>query len=180
MAQWNIDPPHSSAEFSVKHMGVAWVKGRFTKIMGIITFDPDAPLEGSVVAEIPAESIWTGDEARDNHLRSKDFFDVQNHPKITFKSTRVEKGMGEKYNIRGDLTMRGVTKPVVLETTFLGAQEIPAAQEGKPPTHRAGFTGKTMINRHDFGIAWDMPAGPGIKVAGGEVDITLNIEAVKQ
>ncbi|MBI4215219.1 MAG: YceI family protein [Parcubacteria group bacterium] len=179
MAQWTFDPAHSSAEFSVKHFGVSWVKGRFANLDGKIFFDPDKPdAGGSVEAKIDAKSVWTGDAARDNHLRSKDFFDVDRYPHLTFKSTGVQKARENEYKVKGDLTIRGVTKQVTLETIYLGARPIPSG-EGKPPVTRAGFSAKTTINRHDFGVSWDMPLGIGLTTVGGEVDITLNIEAVR-
>ena len=178
MAQWKFDPPHSSAEFSVRHLGVAWVRGRFMKMSGLADFELDNPEVGSVEVSIDAASINTGDEKRDNHLRSADFFDVAREPVITFKSTSVKKGEGAQYEVTGDLTMRGITKSVALVLTFLGSRAIPSG-EGAAET-RAGFMAKITINRHDFGISWDMPLAMGVTMVGGEVDVTLNVEAIKQ
>lgn len=102
MAQWKFDPPHSSAEFSVRHLGVAWVSGRFIKINGMADFELDNPEAGSVEVSIDVASINTGDEKRDNHLRSADFFDVAHEPVITFKSTSVKKGEGAQYEVTGE------------------------------------------------------------------------------
>lgn len=178
MAKWNIDPIHSSVEFSVRHLGVAWVRGRFLKFEGSADFDPEHPERGSIEAKIEASSISTGDDKRDGHLKSPDFFDVEKYPYVIFKSTKVEKANGNKYKVTGDLTIRDVTKPAVLDVEFFGAREIPTG-EGTSDT-KAGFSAKTTINRHDFGISWDMPAGEEATTVGGEVDVTINIEAVKQ
>lgn len=162
----------------MRHLGVAWVRGRFMKMSGMADFELASPETGSVEVSIDAASISTGDEKRDNHLRSADFFDVVQNPLITFKSTSVKKVEGEQYEVLGDLTMRGITKSVILALTFLGSREIPSG-EGAAET-RAGFAAKATLNRHDFGISWDMPVAMGVTVVGGEVDVTLNVEAIKQ
>ncbi|MCH8748149.1 YceI family protein [Patescibacteria group bacterium] len=177
--KWVIDPAHSSVEFSVKHMGIAWVKGRFTEFEAEANFDSQDPAGGSIQADIKTDSIWTGDEGRDNHLRGEDFFDVANHPSITFKSTKIEAAGDGSYKITGDVTIRGITHPVVFEGSYSGAREIPSG-EGKEPVTRAGFTVKTTINRHDFKVSWDAPAGEGATTVGGEVEVNLNIELLQQ
>jgi polyisoprenoid-binding protein YceI len=175
--KWYIDNTHSSVEFSVRHMGIAWVRGRFLKFEGTADFDPQNLEAGLVEVKIDASSISTGNEKRDDHLRSPDFFDVQNHPLITFKSMKVNKA-GKNYRVSGDLTMRGVTKPVTLEVEFFGVREIPSG-DGKSEM-RAGLSAKTVLNRHDFGVNWDAPAGEGASMAGEEVEVTINIELVKE
>ena len=145
---------------------------------GMADFELDNPEAGSVEVSIDAASINTGDEKRDNHLRSADFFDVARESVITFKSTSVKKGEGAQYEVIGDLTMRGITKSVALALTFFGSGEIPLG-EGATET-RAGFAARTTLNRHDFGISWDMPVTKGVTMVGGEVDVTLNVEAIKQ
>ena len=140
MTQWNIDSSHSSVEFSVKHFGVSWVKGRFAKIEGNAIFDLKNPeTGGSLTVEIKMNSIWTGDEARDNHLRSKDFFDVEKYPLAIFKSASIENVRNNEYKIAGDLTLRGITHPVVLEGSFLGMHEVPSGKD-KELIMRAGFS----------------------------------------
>ncbi len=176
---WTIDPTHSMIEFAVKHLGVSWVKGRFTKVEGKAQFDHDNPAKGSVEASIKTASIWTGDEGRDRHLRSADFFDAEHHPAITFKSTGIEKAGGQEYKISGNLTMRGVTRPVVLVALFLGVRKIPSG-EGKEPSVVAGVSAKTVLNRHDFNISWDMPSGEGVTAVAGEVEVNLDIRLQKQ
>src|SRR3989344_3262254 len=111
MKKWKIDLAHSSIEFSVKHWGVAWVGGRFNDFSGSIEFDPDNLEKLSVEVEIEAISVWTGQEQRDGHLKSADFFDVQNYPTATLKSTDFKKSADSSYQLYGDLTIRGVTKP---------------------------------------------------------------------
>ncbi len=179
MTKWKFDSIHSFVEFSVRHLGVSWVKGRFAELSGSAEFDLDNPEKSFWQAEIEVKSIWTGNDSRDNHLKSKDFFDVENHPQITFKSTEVEKVQGNEFKIIGDLTMRGITKPVKLAVEYLETREIPSG-EGKAPITKAGFSAKTTVNRHDFEISWDAPAGNGVTTVGGEVDITINVEAIKE
>ena len=179
MSKWKIDPAHSSVEFSVKHFGVSWIKGRFGKVKGAAEFEPENPEAASVQAEIQADSIWTADEGRDKHLRSADFFDAEKYPLIIFKSAEVEKSGAEAYKIKGELTMRGAARPVVLDAQFLGAREIPD-EKGKAPVARAGVVAKTIINRHDFGVSWDAPCVEGATTAGAEVAVVLNMELVRE
>ena len=178
-SKWILDPVHSSVEFNVKHMGVAWVKGRFTSATAEAEFSPENLEEGSVQGEIKTESINTFEESRDRHLKSADFFDVENYPEIKFQSSEINKIKDDEYEIKGDLTIRDISKPTVLKTTFFGAREIPGG-EGKDPVVRSGFSAKTTINRHDFKVSWDAPAGEGVSTVAGEVEIILQIEMIKQ
>jgi len=179
MAKWNLDPPHTSVEFSVRHLGVAWVKGHFMDIKGSAEFDPAHPEKAFGEVEIEAKSIWTNNEMRDNHLRSKDFFNVEQYPLVTFKSTGVEKISDREFRATGDLTMRGITRPVTLAVEFFGIREVPSG-DGKTRETHAGFSAKTTVNRHDFGISWDAPIGGGITTVGGEVDVIINAEAIRE
>lgn len=179
MTQWSIDSAHSSVEFGVKHLGISWVKGRFSGLEGTAVFDPAHPETGSIEAVVKTKSVWTGNEARDNHLRGKDFFDAENYPVAEFKSTSIKKEHGSAYRVTGDFTLKGVTHQILLEGTYSGARKIPQG-EGKKPAIRAGFSVKTAINRHDFGMSWDMPAGEGAPSVGGEVEIIINFEVVAQ
>ena len=182
MAKWTFEPGHTAAEFAVKHMMVTWVRGAFKDVHGTLDYDPADPANSSVEIEIDANKIWSGDEARDKHLRAADFFDVENHPKITFKSTAVEEAGDNKLEVIGDLTMRGITKEVVLDVTMNGTAETPWWEDGedKGPKTRAGFVGTTKINRYDFKVSWsgDMPDGGA--VVGDEVLITVDAEAVME
>lgn len=173
LSTWTIDPVHSVPEFAVKHMVVSTVKGRFTGIDGTISFDEANPERSSVVATIDAATIDTGEPQRDAHLRSADFFDVERYPHITFRSTRVERVGEDRYRIAGDLTIRDVTRPVVLDAEYEG--QIKDAY-GK---QRAAITATTQIDRRDFGLNWNAVLEAGGFVVSNTVKITLHIAAVR-
>ena len=173
-AVWNIDPSHSAIHFSVRHMVVSKTRGRFTKFSGQIVFDPDDPAKSSVQVTIDPASLDTADAQRDAHLRSADFFDVDKYPQATFKSTKVIDLGGDKYQVEGDLTIRGVTRPVVLEAVFEGSAKDPWGGE------RAGFASVTSLDRKDFGLTWNKALEAGGVLVGDKVELTLEIEAVKQ
>lgn len=170
---WTIDNGHSIAEFAVKHMMVSTVKGRFTALEGTLTFDPANPAVGSVRATIDVASINTADEGRDAHLRSDDFFHTELYPTATFASKRVEVVGDGEYRVHGDLTIRDVTREVVLDTEFEGRANDPWGNE------RIGFTGQTTINRKDFGLKWNALLESGGAVVGDKVKLTLHIEAMR-
>jgi polyisoprenoid-binding protein YceI len=167
---WDIDPVHSDVSFSVRHMMVSKVRGRFVGVTGSFTTGEDVATS-SVRAEIDASSIDTGNEQRDGHVRSADFFDVENHPTWTYVSTGVRAG-GEGLVIDGDLTIKGVTRPVSLDVEVGGFG--PDAYGGT----RAGFTATTTINRNDFGVDIAMPLDGGGVVVGDKVQITLEVQGV--
>ncbi|MBL1133987.1 MAG: polyisoprenoid-binding protein [Chloroflexi bacterium] len=171
MAKWNIDPAHTGINFSVRHMMVTTVRGSFQNFNGTIEFDPANPTAGSVEVTIDANSINTGASDRDNHLRSADFFDVANHPNITFKSTKVEVKGDNTGKIYGDLTIHGVTRPVVLDTEFLGENTNPWGAKV------IGFNATTKINREDFGLTWNVALETGGVLVGKEIKIELDVEA---
>ncbi|GAA4664796.1 YceI family protein [Gordonia humi] len=167
---WTIDPVHSQVGFTVRHLMVSKVRGTFGGFAGTIEIAEDgAP---SVNAEIDVTSIDTGNDQRDQHIRSADFFDADNHPTATFASTSVEAD-GDDYLVHGDLTLRGVTKPVTLTMEFNGVN--PGMGHGPV----AGFDAKTVINRKDFDIDIEMPLETGGTVVGDKITITLEIEAGK-
>jgi len=172
-ATWKIDPNHSNVGFKVRHF-FSKVPGEFTSFEGTIQFDPEQPESGSVEVVIDASSIDTNNEKRDGHLRSPDFFWVEEHPEITFTSTKVERAEDGTLRITGLLDMRGVEKEVVLSTEFLGAG--PDAWGGT----RAGFTASTTVNRKDWGIEWNQALDQGGVMLGDDVEIQLDIEAVLQ
>lgn len=175
MAQkWVVDPTHTNVEFSVKHMMIATVRGRFGKVEGVIEGDPGDLTSARFEATIDTQSIDTRQEDRDNHLRSADFFDVANHPNITFKSTKVEKVGDNEYKVTGDLTIRGVTRPVTLDTTFEGRGKDPWGGE------RIALSATGKINRKDFGLTWNAALETGGVLVSDEVKIELNVEAVLQ
>lgn len=169
-----IDPMHSSAEFAVKHMMVSNVRGRFRDLEGTIHLDEAEPTRSEVRATIQTASIDTGVEARDNDLRSENFFDAERFPTIRFRSTAVERIDDERWRVRGDLTMRDVTRAVLLET------ELEGRGTGFEGEERIGFTAQTSISRKDFGLAYNAVLETGGVVVGDKVRITLHIEAVAQ
>jgi polyisoprenoid-binding protein YceI len=173
MATWNIDSTHTSADFSVRHMMVSIVRGTFKHVAGTITYDPAHPENASVDVSIDANSIYTGVNDRDNHLRSADFLEVDKFPAITFKSTNVEVRGETEARITGDLTIRDVTLPVVIDAEMLGFVNTPFGDE------RVGFTGTAKINREDFGLTWNMAIEAGGVVVGKELKLELNVEAIR-
>lgn len=171
---WQIDPAHSSVEFAVKHMMFSTVRGRFSQFSGSITADAGDPTNGSVNVEIETASISTGDEKRDEHLRSADFFESEKYPTITFKSTSVETKGTDHYLVVGDLTIHGETNQVELDTTFNGSGMSPFGMEV------AGYTAESEINRVDFGLTWNAALEAGGVLVSDKVKITLDIEAAIQ
>src|SRR5258708_5501503 len=169
---WTIDPLHSEVGFSVRHMMVSKVRGKFTKFSGELV-TAENPLESSVAAEIDLSSIETGAEQRDGHLRSPDFFDTENHPVMTFRSTGI-RAKGDGYVVDGELTLKGVTKNVPLELEINGFGPDPYGGT------RAGFTATGEINRQDFGVTWNAAMEHGGVVVSDKVNILLEIEAVLQ
>ncbi|MDP9402968.1 MAG: YceI family protein [Actinomycetota bacterium] len=169
---WQIDPSHSSVEFSVRHLMVSKVTGRVSRFGGEIHVD-EVPHRSYVVATIDAASIDTGDERRDEHLRSPEFLDVAHHPTIQFRSTSIVP-TGERWHVEGELTIRGVTRGVVLDVEDHGTgRDLWGAT-------RAGLTATATINRKDFGLTWDAVLEGGGVVVGDKVEVTLEIQAAKQ
>jgi polyisoprenoid-binding protein YceI len=170
---WKIDTVHSHVSFSVKHMMVTTVRGKFGSYRGSVRLDPKDFTRSSFEGEIDVASIDTGNVDRDNHLRTNDFFDAANHPKITFKSTAIEpKGEGE-YLVRGDITIRGVTRPVALDVEYRGTSKSPYGQT----LTGIGVTGS--LNRKDFGVNFNAPLETGGVVVGEKVKLELDIEAIQ-
>ena len=170
-ATWNIDPVHSEVGFSVRHMMVSKVRGRFTKFSGQVVTAED-PLQSSVTAEIDLTSINTGQEQRDQHIQSADFFEVETYPTMTYKSTGVRVEDGE-YILDGDLTLKGVTKNVPLRLELQGFGEDPYGG------YRAGFTATGEINRSEFNVSFSAPMANGGVVVADKIQLHLEIEAVK-
>ncbi|MCP9270823.1 YceI family protein [Mycolicibacterium arenosum] len=168
---WAIDPVHSSINFSVRHLVVSKVRGSFRTFSGAVVVAEDGT--PSVTAEIAVDSVDTGNEQRDAHLKAADFFDVEQFPTATFASTAV-RADGDDYVLDGDFTLHGVTKPVSLKLEFNGVN--PGMGHGEV----AGFEASVVLNRKDFGINIDMPLETGGAVVGDKVTITLEIEALKQ
>jgi polyisoprenoid-binding protein YceI len=174
VSTWSIDASHSIAEFAVKHMMVSTVKGRFGSLEGTLHIDEANPTASSVTASIDVASIDTHEPQRDAHLRSDDFFNADQYPAITFRSTRIERVNDERWKVHGDLTIRDVTQPVTLDTEFDGQG---ADFEGK---QRAGFTAETQLSRKEFGLKWNALLETGGAVVGDRVKVTLHIEAVRE
>jgi polyisoprenoid-binding protein YceI len=173
MAIWNIDPAHAIAAFSARHMMVTNVRGQFQKVSGTIVYDPANPDASSVEAVIDATSMaTTGNEQRDQHLLSPDFLWVEKYPAITFKSTKVAvEDNGTEGKVYGELTIRDVTRPVVLNVEKLGENVNPWGAKV------IGFTATTKINREDFGLTWNMALEAGGWLVGKEIKIELDVEA---
>jgi polyisoprenoid-binding protein YceI len=174
---WQLDPAHSSIEFAVKHMMFTTVRGRFKDFKGTITADESNPDQSVVTVEIDAKSIDTGVADRDAHLRSADFLDVENHPTITFRSTKVDgaaKREGDKFRVTGDLSIRGTTIPVTLDAEYEGT--------GKDPWGgiRAGSRATTKIDRRDWGLKWNQALETGGILVANEVRVEIEVQAVKQ
>jgi len=169
---WAIDASHSHAEFAVKHMMFSTVKGSFTDLSGTITLDEQNIENSSVQVEIDPTSVDTRDAKRDEHLRSADFFSVEQNPKITFVSTAVDGEANGDLKVTGDLTMNGVTRQVVLDAEFTGRGMSPFGMEV------IGYSAKTKISRKDFDINWNAALETGGVLVGDEVKISLEIEAV--
>jgi polyisoprenoid-binding protein YceI len=171
--KWTLDVAHSSIGFMVRHLVISKVHGRFTKWSGSLELDEQDLTKSSVEVQIDAASVDTSDAQRDGHLRSADFFDVEKHPQITFKSTSVEKKGDDKLAVHGDFTLHGVTHPVVLDVEYAGRTKHPMGGE------RAGFSAHTSINRKDYGIVFNMILDNGGLGLSEKVDITLEIQAAK-
>lgn len=171
---YQIDPSHSTASFSIKHMMIAKVHGGFEKLSGTLVYDAANPSKSSVQVAIETNSINTREPQRDTHLRSPDFFDVEKYPTITFKSTRVE-GSGGELKVIGDLTIHGVTQQVTLDVDG-------PSDEMKDPwgNIKIGASGSTKIKRKDFGLTWNAALEAGGFLVGDDVTINLDVQFVKQ
>jgi polyisoprenoid-binding protein YceI len=182
MPKWEFEPGHTAAEFRARHMMVTWVRGHFKDVHGALDFDPQNPRAASVEVTIDANRLWTGEPDRDVHLKSADFLDVANHPTITFKASGAEPRGADEASFRGDLTIRGVTKPVSLDVRYLGQWLTPWWEDGvdKGPKTRAGFVATTRINRRDFGVNWNDVLDRGGVVVSDDIDITIDAEAILQ
>ena len=174
LPNWGIDLVHSSVGFMVRHLVVSKVRGKFTRWSGTIRMDEHDLARTEVDVAIETASVDTGVEQRDNHLRSPDFFEVEKYPTMAFKSTRVEKAPDGTLRLHGNLTLHGVTKPVVLDVEFAGSQKDPWGGT------RAGFSARTSLDRREFGLTYNQLLETGGVVVGEKVDVDIEIEAVKQ
>ncbi|HEY5440750.1 MAG TPA: YceI family protein [Gemmatimonadaceae bacterium] len=169
---WKLDPTHSNIEFSAKHLMLTTVRGRFADVEGTVTVKGATPDTAAVDATMKVASIDTRTEQRDQHLRSADFFDVENYPAITFKSTRIS-GSRERFTITGDLTIRGTTKPVTLDVTYEGTGKDPWGGE------RMGFSADGKIDRREFGLTWNQALEAGGVVVSNEIKIHIDAQLVR-
>ena len=169
---WSIDPAHSHVQFAVKHLMISTVKGRFGEVSGKVQLDPTA--EPKLEVTIAAGSIFTGDERRDAHLKSQDFLFAENFPELVFRAERAEGDIGSQFELHGDLTIRGVSRPVKLQVSNEGRAIDPWGKD------RIGYSATTSINRKDFGLEWNMALEAGGVLVGDEVRITIETELVRQ
>jgi polyisoprenoid-binding protein YceI len=171
---WTIDPAHTTVEFSVKHMMVSTTKGRFGGVGGSLVIDEQDPTRSYADVKIDASTVDTREERRDAHLKSADFFNVEVHPEITFKSTRVVPESNDRYKVYGNLTILGVTREVVLNTEYNGQNTTPWG------TEVIGFTADTKISRKDWGLTYNAALESGGFLVGDDIKIHLEVEAIKQ
>lgn len=171
--KWVLDPAHSSVDFSVRHMMIANVKGTFQNFTAEIEADPADLTNANIEFTVETASVDTRNKDRDGHLVSADFFDVENHPKMTFKATKIEKTDEGEYNVTGDLTLRGVTKQETFAVSFEGQGKDPWGNE------KAGFSATGTLNRSDYGLVWNAALETGGVLVGDKVKINLQIQAAK-
>ena len=169
LAPLQLDPAHTEVEFSVRHLMISNVKGRFSQVKGSVELGENDALR-SLEVEIPLASVDTRAEQRDNHLRSPDFFDVEKHPVMTFRGRRVEGEVNDRFKLTGDLTIRGVTRPITLDVTLEGSGNDPWGNE------RRGYSASGKLDRRDFGLTWNQALETGGVVVGNDVKITINTE----
>jgi|SRR6218665_324651 len=173
MATWTIDPAHSEIGFKVKHLVISTVSGKFNAFEGKLEGDIENLTNVKISFSADIDSIHTGNEQRDGHLKSGDFFDAAAHPKMTFESTSVEK-KGDDYKVTGNLTLKGITKPATLNVEFGGVEKSLYGQTV------AGFEVTGKINRQDYGLTWSAVTEAGGVVVGDEVKLAANLELIKQ
>ncbi len=171
---WQIDPDHSQVEFAVRHMMISTVRGRFTQFSGTVELDEADPSRSSVEVRIDAASIDTRAGQRDAHLQSPDFLNVAEYPYLVFKSKRVELRDATRARVIGDLTIRDITREVVLDVEYAGQARSPWG------TTSAGFSAKTKINRKDWGLTWNQGLETGGVLVGDEISISIDLEVVQQ
>jgi len=172
MKKWSIDPDHSAARFSIRHFMIANVEGLFSQLKGEIQFDPDDPALLSVECEIDVKTLTTGLSERDNHLLSPDYFDAEKYPKMNFNGSRVEPLGDNRGKLTGDLTIRGIQRPVTLDFEFFGPVKSPFSG-----ITCIGFSAAGTVNREDYGMTWNAAMEAGGVVTAREVRIHMEIEA---
>ena len=180
MSSWIFEPGHTEAEFRARHMMVTWVRGLFKDVHGRLELDFDRCLEATFEGEMDATGIWTGEPARDEHLRSADFLDVGNHPKITFTGRFTERTGGTTFKGEVELTIRGVTRTIPLDIVSLGEWKTPwwEGDMNRGEMRRIGFEATAVIDRRDFGVSWQDELPGGGAVVSNEIDLVLDVEAI--
>ena len=171
---WDLDPAHTRLGFAARHAMVATVRGSFGVFSGVLQLDHADPTRSTAEVRIDAASLTTGNEQRDTHLRSADFLDVEKYPEIVFRSSRAEVVDEDTYKLHGDLTIRDQTHPVTLELDFQGSSPDPFGNQ------RAGFEGRTTINRKDWGLTWNVAIEGGGILVGDKVKLELDVSAIKR
>lgn len=170
MTVWHIDPAHTNVGFSVKHMMVSKVKGSFVGIQGQVAGNPLKLEDASISLEIDPSTINTNQEARDDHLRSEDFFHVEEHPTIAFNSTKIQETKEDEYDVIGGLTVKGVTKPATFRLERTGNGVMPSGMEV------VGFEGATSISRKEFGLTWNQALETGGVLVGDDIHINVDVQ----
>ena len=171
---WDLDPAHSRLGFAARHAMVATVRGGFSVFSGVIHVDAADPTKSSAEVDIETSSITTGNEQRDGHLRTGDFFETETHPKITFRSTSITVDGDDEYTVHGDLEIKGIAKPVAVDLEFQGSATDPFGNV------RIGFEGKTTISRKDWGLTYNATLETGGVLVGDKIKIELDVSAVKR
>ncbi len=171
---WKIDPAHSQIQFSIRHMMISNVRGRFENFSGVVEFDEQNPARSKVDVQIEAASVNTREAQRDGHLKSPDFFNADKYPYLTFKSKRIEKTDATHGRVVGDLTIRHITKPVVLDVEYSGQAKSPWGAVS------AGFSATTKINRKDWDLTWNVALETGGVLVGDEINVSIELEIIKQ
>jgi polyisoprenoid-binding protein YceI len=170
---YELDPAHSRLGFVARHAMVTKVRGQFRTFSGTLHIDAQEPSRSTAELTIQADSVDTGNEQRDGHLRTNDFFDIENHPTWTFRSTAAELVGEDTYRVTGDLTIRGVTKPVTVDLEYTGSARDPFGNV------RVGFEGRTTVNRKDWGVNWNAPLEAGGILVSEKVTLELDLSAIK-
>jgi polyisoprenoid-binding protein YceI len=180
MPTWIFEPGHTEAEFRARHMMVTWVRGLFKDIHGRLELDWERCLDATFEGVIDASGVWTGEPARDAHLRSADFFDVENHPEITFTGSFTERSGADAFKGDVELTIRGTTRTVRLDVIYLGEWNTPfwVGDENRGELRRIGFEATAKINRNDFGVSWQDEIPGGGVVVSNEIELVLDVEAI--
>ena len=174
VSTWNLDATHTVAEYKVRHMMISFVKGKFSGLSGVLNLDESDYTRSSVKVSIPSASVNTVDEKLNAHLREADFFDVEHYPTLTFQSTSIRSTGNQDYAVDGDLTIRGVTKPIILNVT-----DVSGPSKDPWGNQRIGLSGSAKVDRREFGLEWNAALELGGVLVGEEVTITIDVQFIK-